>query len=58
MRKFRAACVQLRSGEDVASNIAQTAKLIRDAAKGGAEFIATPENTTREAARFFTSRIR
>jgi predicted amidohydrolase len=45
MSAFRAACVQLRSGEDVAGNIAQTSGLIRDAAKGGAAFIATPENT-------------
>jgi predicted amidohydrolase len=46
MRKFRAACVQLRSGEDVAENIANASTLIREAARGGARFIATPENTT------------
>jgi predicted amidohydrolase len=46
MTKFRAACVQLRSGEDVAANIADASKLIREAAKGGAALIATPENTT------------
>lgn len=46
MRKFRAACVQLRSGEDVAENIRDAAHWIRIAAKEGAEFIATPENTT------------
>src|ERR1700744_34447 len=45
MTKFRAACIQLRSGEDVAGNIADASKLIRDAAKAGAAFIATPENT-------------
>jgi predicted amidohydrolase len=50
MEKFRAACVQLRSGEDVAGNIRDAAKLIRDAAKGGAQFVATPENTTLMAA--------
>jgi deaminated glutathione amidase len=50
MEKFRAACVQLRSGEDVAENIRAAAQLIRDAAKGGARFIATPENTTLMAA--------
>jgi len=50
MEKFRAACVQLRSGEDVAENIRNTVKLIREAAKGGARFIATPENTTLMAA--------
>jgi predicted amidohydrolase len=50
MGKFRAACVQLRSSEDVAVNIQDTARLIRDAAKGGALFVATPENTTLMAA--------
>ncbi len=46
LSKFRAACVQLRSGEDVAGNIRDAAHWIRAAAKEGAEFIATPENTT------------
>lgn len=46
MSKFRAACVQLRSGDDVAQNIRDAEKLIRAAAKDGARFIATPENTT------------
>ena len=45
-RKIRVACVQLRSTDDVAENIATTSKLIRAAAKDGAKFIATPENTT------------
>src|SRR5689334_6334205 len=45
MTKFRTACVQLRSGEDIAANIEAASRLIREAAKGGAEFIATPENT-------------
>ena len=43
---FRAACIQLRSSDDVAENIAVTSSLIRDAAAQGATFIATPENTT------------
>jgi predicted amidohydrolase len=47
---FRAACVQLRSGEAVAENIAAASGLIRQAAAGGAQFIATPENTTLMAA--------
>jgi predicted amidohydrolase len=42
---FKAACVQLRSGEDVAVNIADAERLIREAARQGAAFIATPENT-------------
>jgi predicted amidohydrolase len=43
---FRAACVQLRSSDDVAENISETVRLVRDAAARGATFIATPENTT------------
>jgi predicted amidohydrolase len=46
LSKFKAACVQLRSGEDVAENIRDAEKLIRAAAKDGAQFIATPENTS------------
>jgi predicted amidohydrolase len=46
MSVFRAACVQLRSSDDVAENIRVTSDLIRDAAAQGATFIATPENTT------------
>ena len=42
---FKAACVQLRSSDDVAENIRVTSELIREAAAGGARFIATPENT-------------
>lgn len=50
MTTFRAACVQLRSSEDAAANIEDASRLIRQAAKGGAQFIATPENTTLMAA--------
>jgi len=46
MTAFRAACVQLRSSDDVAENIAAASALIREAHGRGAEFIATPENTT------------
>ena len=46
MSKFRAACIQMRSCDDVAANIRDAEKLIRAAAKDGAHFIATPENTT------------
>jgi predicted amidohydrolase len=46
MSKFRAACVQLRSSDDVAENIRVTSDLIREAKSKGADFIATPENTT------------
>jgi predicted amidohydrolase len=50
MTAFRAACVQLRSSDDVADNIRETVKLVREAAAQGASFIATPENTTLMAA--------
>jgi predicted amidohydrolase len=43
---FRAACIQLRSSDDVAENIRVTSDLIREARAKGADFIATPENTT------------
>ncbi|HEY8698990.1 MAG TPA: carbon-nitrogen hydrolase family protein [Rhizomicrobium sp.] len=46
MATFRAACVQLRSSDDVAENIRAASELIREARAKGAEFIATPENTT------------
>jgi predicted amidohydrolase len=46
MTAFRAACVQLRSSDDVAENIAAASALIREAHARGAQFIATPENTT------------
>jgi predicted amidohydrolase len=42
---FTAACIQLRSTGDVAENIRQTSAFVREAAAGGARFIATPENT-------------
>lgn len=43
---FKAACVQLRSSDDVAENIRETVRLVREAAARGAVFITTPENTT------------
>ncbi|HEX4080641.1 MAG TPA: carbon-nitrogen hydrolase family protein [Rhizomicrobium sp.] len=46
MTCFRAACVQLRSSDDVAGNIRTASALIREAKAAGAEFVATPENTT------------
>jgi predicted amidohydrolase len=46
MSSFRAACVQLRSSDDVEDNIRVTSQLIREAKEWGADFIATPENTT------------
>jgi predicted amidohydrolase len=46
MTTFTAACIQLRSTDDVAENIKLTSDLIRDAQRQGAHFIATPENTT------------
>src|ERR1700735_3407209 len=46
MSAFKAACVQLRSSDDVQDNIAFTSELIREAKRGGADFVLTPENTT------------
>ncbi len=46
MSQIRVACVQMRSGTDVAENIAAASLLIREAAAGGAQLIATPEMTT------------
>jgi len=43
---FRAACVQMRTGLDVAANIAAAEKLIREAKLAGAAFVATPEMTS------------
>jgi deaminated glutathione amidase len=45
MTRIRAACVQMRSGVDVAPNIAEATALVRQAAEAGAMFIATPEMT-------------
>jgi predicted amidohydrolase len=44
-QKFVAGLVQLCSGREVEGNIADASALIREAAAGGAEFIATPEMT-------------
>lgn len=46
MSQIRVACVQMRSGTDVAANIAAASSLIREAAATGAQLIATPEMTT------------
>ena len=46
MTAFRAACVQLRSSDDVQENIRITSELIREAKGKGAQFVTTPENTT------------
>jgi predicted amidohydrolase len=43
---FRAACVQMRTGLDVAANIAAASDLIRHARDKGAAFVATPEMTS------------
>jgi len=46
MTAFKAACVQLRSSDDTRENIRTASALIREAKSAGAQFIATPENTT------------
>lgn len=50
MSVFRAACVQLCTSEDVAENIRIASELIREAHGQGAQFIATPENSSLMAA--------
>lgn len=44
--RFRAAVIQLRSTRDVATNVENVLTLIDDAARGGADYILTPENTS------------
>jgi predicted amidohydrolase len=46
MQGFRAAAVQMRSGLDVAANVAAAADLIRQAGGAGAQYVLTPEMTT------------
>ena len=43
---LRAACVQMRSGMDVAPNVAAASELARAAAGAGARYVLSPENTT------------
>ena len=53
---FRVALVQMRSGRDVRDNLLEAEAFIRDAARKGAQFIQTPENTLlmeTETARLF-----
>ena len=50
MSALRAACIQLRSSDDVAQSIRFASALIREAHGKGAQFIATPENTSFMAA--------
>ncbi len=55
---MRAACIQLRSGTDIAANIRVAEALIRKAASSGAQLIATPEMThivQRSAKRLFAA---
>jgi len=43
---FRAALIQMRSGRDVAKNLADATDLVREAAQKGAQYVQTPEITT------------
>ncbi len=55
---FRASLIQMTTGRDVAKNLVDASKLIRDAAKAGAQYVQTPEITTlmeRDAARLFVA---
>jgi predicted amidohydrolase len=54
--KFRAGLVQMCAGRDVETNLAEASRLIREAARQGAEYVQTPEVTTlmeRDRARLF-----
>ncbi|MCJ7598123.1 MAG: carbon-nitrogen hydrolase family protein [Methyloceanibacter sp.] len=42
---FRVGLVQLRTGRNVEANLATAERLIRDAARGGAIYVQTPENS-------------
>jgi len=44
-RNFRAALVQLRAGRTIPPNLDRAEALIRRAARGGAQYVQTPENT-------------
>ena len=46
MTIFKAACIQMRSARSVVENLRTASEMIREAASAGADFIATPENTT------------
>lgn len=46
MQGFRASAIQMRSGLDVAANVAAAEELIRGAAGAGAHYVLTPEMTT------------
>jgi len=46
MSMFRAAAVQMRTGTDVATNVAEAERLVREAAAAGAGYVLTPEMTT------------
>ncbi len=43
--KFRVGLVQLRTGKNIQENLVQTEGFIRDAARRGANYVQTPENT-------------
>jgi predicted amidohydrolase len=54
--RFKAACVQMRSGRDVLANRDAAVALVREAAAQGADFVQTPEMTSlveRERAALF-----
>ncbi len=44
--KLPAACIQLRSGLDIATNLRVLREMLRRAASEGARYVLTPENTT------------
>jgi len=45
-KKFKVACIQMCTGVDVAPNLDEAEKYIREAKAQGADFVLTPENTS------------
>lgn len=45
MERFRAACIQLRTGRDIERNLSVVESLVREAAGDGCQYIQTPEQT-------------
>ena len=43
--KFRIGLIQMRAGKNIQENLAQAEAFIREAARRGAKYIQTPENT-------------
>ncbi len=45
MDKYKIACLQANTGNDLAANLATVTAMVREAAANGAAFVLTPEYT-------------